>query len=348
MRRKSKKVICGDLEIGGGAPVSIQSMTNTDTRDIAGTVGQIKRLKSAGCQLVRVAVPDTEAVEAFGKIKKSVSLPVAADIHFDFRLALKAIEYGADKIRINPGNIGDPKRVEQIIKMAKERNVPVRIGVNSGSLEKGIINKYKGVTAEGLVESALKYINMIEAMDFDDIVVSIKSSGVKMNYEAHKLIADKMPYPLHIGITESGSKNSGTIKSAVGIGALLLEGIGDTVRVSLTGDPLQEIYAAKEILKAAEVIQEGINVISCPTCGRCRVDLVNISSKIEAVLKDINKNLTVAIMGCEVNGPGEAGEADIGIAYGKNKALLFKKGEIIATLNVDDAEEALIKEVYDF
>jgi (E)-4-hydroxy-3-methylbut-2-enyl-diphosphate synthase len=348
MRRKSKKVICGDLEIGGNAPISIQSMTNTDTRNVNETIEQIKRLESAGCHLVRVAVPDLEAAEAISKIKKRVSIPVAADIHFDFRLAIKAMECGVDKIRINPGNIGDSRRVEQIIEKAKKRQVPIRIGINSGSLEKEIINKYKGVTSEGLVESALKNIQLVENMGFSDIVVSIKSSGVVMNYKAHKLIANKMAYPLHIGITESGSKNSGLLKSAVGIGALLLEGIGDTVRVSLTGDPVQEIYAAKEILKATEIIQEGINVISCPTCGRCCVDLERISSRIEAQIKDINKNMTVAIMGCEVNGPGEAREADIGIAYGKNKVLLFKGGEIVATLKKDEAEEALIKEVLNF
>ncbi len=348
MRRKSKRIICGDLIIGGDAPISIQSMTNTDTRDVEKTIEQIKNLESVGCQLVRVAVPDSEAAQSIVAIKKHTQIPVAADIHFDYRLAIEAIECGADKIRINPGNIGDSKHVEKIVKKAKERKIPIRIGVNSGSLEKIIINKYGGITAEGLVDSALKHILALEAMDFDDMVVSMKSSSVKMNYEAHKLIADKMQHPLHIGITESGSKNSGKIKSAVGIGALLLEGIGDTLRVSLTGDPLEEIYAAKEILRAAEIRNEGINIISCPTCGRCHVDLESISSKIEERIKGLNKNLTVAIMGCEVNGPGEAREADIGIACGKSKVLLFKNGEIIRTLNEDEAEEALIQEINEF
>lgn len=348
MRRKSKKITCKGLEIGGDAPISIQSMTNTDTRNVAATVNQIKELEVAGCQLVRVAVPDFEAAYAISDIKKNIKIPLAADIHFDYRLAIESIERGADKIRINPGNIGGSERVEKIIKKAKSYKIPIRIGVNSGSLEKDIVSKYGGVTAEGLAKSALKQVEIIENMGFEDIVVSLKSSNVKMNYEAHKYIADKIEYPIHIGITESGTRASGKIKSAVGIGALLLEGIGDTVRVSLTGDPTEEIYAAKEILKAAGVISGGINIISCPTCGRCKADLEHIVLKMEERLKGINTDITIAIMGCEVNGPGEAKEADVGIACGKSKILLFKKGEIIETLQEKDVEEALLRQVLAF
>lgn len=346
-KRYSKKIVCGGLDIGGEAPISIQSMTNTDTRDVKNTVEQIKRLEEAGCQLVRVAVPNHESAHAIYDIKKQVKIPVVADIHFDYTLAIEAIHQGADKIRINPGNIGSHDKVQKIINEAKAYQIPIRIGVNSGSLEKSIIAKYQGVTAEGLVESALKQIETIEAMDFENMIISLKSSSVKMNYEAHKLIADKINYPLHIGITESGTPQSGIIKSAIGIGALLLEGIGDTLRVSLTGDPVNEIYAAKEILRATEMIDDGINIISCPTCGRCHANLEEISTSIEKRLKDINKNLTIAIMGCEVNGPGEAKEADLGLAFGKNKALLFKKGEILATVKKEEAEEALMKAILD-
>lgn len=348
MRRESKKIICGGLAIGGDAPIVIQSMTNTDTRDILKTVEQIKRLEDAGCQLVRVAVPDMEAASAVSEIKNSIQIPLVADIHFDYRLAVAAIEKGADKIRINPGNIGSRERIEKIVNTAKAYEVPIRIGVNSGSLEKEKIYVHGGVTAEGLVESALDQIKIIEDMNFCHLVVSLKSSSVKMNYQAHKLIANKMKYPLHIGITESGTVNNGKVKSAVGIGALLLEGIGDTIRVSLTGDPVQEILAAKEILKAAEVLDKGINIISCPTCGRCSVDLERIVLRVEKKLKGIEKNLTIAVMGCEVNGPGEAKEADIGIACGKNKILLFKKGEIISSISEDEAETVLMREINSF
>lgn len=344
-KRISNKIICGDVEIGGGAPISIQSMTNTDTRDVKATVRQIKELEEAGCQIIRLAVPDMEAAEAVKKIKKEAKIPVVADIHFDYRLALETINNGADKIRINPGNIGSRERVEAVIKKAKERKIPVRIGVNSGSLEKDIVERYGGVSAEGLVESALRNINELEKMGFFDIVVSLKASSVKLNYDAHLLIAEKMPYPLHIGITESGTINSGKVKSAVGIGSLLLAGIGDTMRVSLTGNPVNEIYFAKEILKAAEINKSGINIISCPTCGRCGVPLDTIAGRIEDKVKNINKDLTIAIMGCEVNGPGEAKEADIGIACGKGKALLFKKGNIEKTLKIEEIEEELIKEI---
>lgn len=348
MRRNSKKIICGNLEIGGDAPVSIQSMTNTDTRDVKSTVEQIKRLEKAGCQLVRVAVPNSDAALAIREIKKSISIPIAADIHFDYRLAMQAIENGADKIRINPGNIGDIERIEKVVKKAKEYDIPIRIGVNSGSLEKDIIRKYNGVTPEGLVESAVNQVEIFEKMDFENIIISLKSSNVKMNYDAHKLIADKVVYPLHIGITESGTKNSGKIKSAIGIGALLLEGIGDTIRVSLTGDPVEEIYVAKEILRAAGVRKGGIDIVSCPTCGRCSVNLEEIAAKIEDAVKILNKDMTIAIMGCEVNGPGEAKEADLGIAFGKDKALLFKKGQIVASIRKEEAEETLLREIENY
>lgn len=344
-KRHSKQIVCGGLAIGGGAPVSIQSMTNTDTRDIKKTVEQIRRLEEVGCQLVRVAVPNLEAAYAVGAIKKESRIPVAADIHFDYRLAVEAIHQGADKIRINPGNIGSQENVQVIINEAKTYGIPIRVGVNSGSLEKHILQKYNGVTAEGLVESTLNQIKTLENMDFDNMIISLKSSSVKMNYDAHKHIADKMNYPLHIGITESGTAESGKIKSAIGIGALLLEGIGDTIRVSLTGDPVKEIYAAKEILKATEIMNEGINIISCPTCGRCHANLEKLATSIEERIKDIDKNLNIAIMGCEVNGPGEAKEADLGLACGKNKILLFKKGKVIATLREEEAEDALVQAI---
>lgn len=347
-KRVSKKIMCGDVAIGGDAPVSIQSMTNTDTRDIIATVNQIRRLKDAGCQIVRVAVPDMEAAEALKSIKKQAGIPVVADIHFDYRLAIEAIRNGADKIRINPGNIGGTERIRAVVEEAKKRNIPIRIGVNSGSLEKDIIEKYGRVTPEGLAESALRNVEAIEKMDFSDIVVSLKASDVRLNYEAHIIAAGRISYPIHIGITESGTAKSGIVKSAVGIGSLLLCGIGDTVRVSLTGDPVNEIYAAREILMAAGIRQSGINIVSCPTCGRCAVDLERIAGNIEDKLKYTKKNLTVAIMGCEVNGPGEAKEADIGIACGKGKAVLFKKGRIEKTVKIEEIEDELINEIENF
>lgn len=345
--RKSKEIICGGLKIGGGAPLSIQSMTNTDTRDIEATVAQIIELEKAGCQIIRVAIVDETAAQAIKEIKKRINIPIVADIHFDYRLAIASIEMGADKIRINPGNIGGLDRVKAVVDKAKEYHIPIRIGVNSGSLHKDLLQKYKGVCAEALVESALREIELVENMGYENLVISLKSSSVKMNYDAHKIISDKMNYPLHIGITESGTIGSGKIKSAVGIGALLLEGIGDTLRVSLTGNPVEEIYAAIEILKAAEIRKEGINIISCPTCGRTHGQLEKLALSIENQLKglDIKNPITVAIMGCEVNGPGEAKEADIGIACGKNKILLFKKGEIVGSLNEENVGQWIIEEV---
>ncbi len=347
MKRISSKVHCGKVEIGGGAAISIQSMTNTDTRDVGATVSQIFRLEEAGCQIIRCAVPDYEAVEALKDIRKVTNLPMVADIHFDYRLAIESMKNGADKIRINPGNIGDKDKVRKVVQAAKERNIPIRIGVNAGSLEKDILAKYNGITAEGLVESTLRNIRDIEDMGFEDIVVSLKSSHVRLNYDAHLLIADKIRYPLHIGITESGTIERGKVKSAVGIGALLMAGIGDTIRVSFTGDPVNEVLFAKEILKAAELRDEGINLISCPTCGRCSIDLdkfVNIVEKKINAIK-IEKPFTAAIMGCEVNGPGEAREADVGIAFGKGKAIIFKGGEILKTVTTDKAEQEFLKEI---
>ncbi|MDD2189547.1 MAG: flavodoxin-dependent (E)-4-hydroxy-3-methylbut-2-enyl-diphosphate synthase [Eubacteriales bacterium] len=347
----SRKVNCGGVLIGGGAPITIQSMTNTDTRNIADTVLQIERLKEAGCDIVRCAIPDMEAAEAFGAIKKKVKVPLVADIHFDYRLAVAAIKNGADKVRINPGNIGSCERVKAVIDAAKERQIPIRIGVNSGSLEKEILEKYMGISAEALVESALKNIKMIEDMDFSDIVVSLKSSDVRLNYQAHNLIYRQMDYPLHIGITEAGTVESGKAKSAVGIGSLLLQRIGDTIRVSLTGDPVNEVYFACEILKALNLKHSSINFISCPTCGRCGVDLAKITAEVENALRPIEEKMrnnlmpsfTVAVMGCEVNGPGEAREADFGVACGKGKGLIFKNGKIVRTVKEEEIAKELIQ-----
>ncbi len=346
-----RQVSCGDVLIGGGAPVSIQSMTNTDTRDVEGTVNQIERLADAGCEIVRCAVPDMEAAEAFGRIRKKVRVPLVADIHFDYRLAVAAIQNGADKVRINPGNIGSRDRIKAVVDAAKERGIPIRIGVNSGSLEKNILEKFHGVTAEGLAESALKNIELIEDMGFSDIVLSLKASDVRLNYMAHKLIYEKTDYPLHIGITEAGTLESGKAKSAIGIGALLLEGIGDTIRVSLTGDPVNEVLFATEILKALDLRQSSIHFISCPTCGRCGVDLAKITADVEKALKPVEKimkmsgmpSFSVAVMGCEVNGPGEAREADFGVACGKGKGLIFRNGEIVKSVLEKDLSEELIR-----
>ncbi len=346
----SRQISCGGILIGGGAPVSIQSMTNTDTRSVADTVSQIEKLAEAGCDIVRCAIPDMEAADAFGEIKKKVNVPLVADIHFDYRLAIAAIKNGADKVRINPGNIGSSDRVEAVIEAAKERQIPIRIGVNSGSLEQEILEKYRGVTAEGLAESALKNIRLVEDMGFFDIVLSLKSSDVRLNYQAHKIIRERMDYPIHIGITEAGTVQGGKVKSAIGIGALLLEGIGDTIRVSLTGDPVNEVHFAAEILKALDLRGSVIRFISCPTCGRCGVDLAQITAEVETALKPIEDKLrsnhapsiTVAVMGCEVNGPGEAKEADFGVACGKGKGLIFKAGKTIKTVKEEDLAKELI------
>lgn len=344
-RKKTKVVSCGNVKIGGDFPVTIQSMANTDTRDVKGTVEQIKRLENAGCEIVRVAVPDLEAADAIREIKLKTSIPIVADIHFDYRLALQSIESGIDKLRLNPGNIGDSDRVKKVVIKAKERCIPIRIGVNAGSIDKKILKKYGGITPEAMVESALEHVSILENLNFEDIVISLKSSDIKLTIEAYRLISNKIDYPLHIGITEAGTIRSGTIKSCIGIGALLLDGIGDTLRVSLTGDPVEEVKLGREILKSIGLRDNGIKVISCPTCGRCQIDLIHLANSIEKKLETIDKPLSVAIMGCAVNGPGEAKEADIGIAGGKSSALLFKKGKIIKKIRENKIEEVLLEEI---
>ena len=326
---KTKTVKIGSKVIGGGNPILIQSMTNTKTEDIAATVAQINKLAAAGCDIIRCAVPTMEAAEALTEIKKQVEIPVVADIHFDYRLAIAAIEHGADKIRINPGNIGSRERVQAVVDVAKERQIPIRVGVNSGSLEKELVAKYHGVTAEGIVESALDKVKIIEDMGYDNLVISIKSSDVLMCAKAHELIAQKTDHPLHVGITEAGTLYSGNIKSAVGLGIILYQGIGDTIRVSLTGDPMEEVKSAKRVLKTLGLRKGGIEVVSCPTCGRTQIDLIGLANQVETMVQDIPLDIKVAVMGCVVNGPGEAKEADIGIAGGKGEGLLIKKGEIV-------------------
>jgi (E)-4-hydroxy-3-methylbut-2-enyl-diphosphate synthase len=345
MRRKTKKIRVGSIYIGGDAPISIQSMTNTKTSDVQSTVKQIQALADAGCDIVRVAVPDIEAAEAITEIKKQITLPLVADIHFDHRLALKAIENGADKIRINPGNIGSVERVKEVVQLAKEKDIPIRIGVNSGSLEKELLEKYGHVCAEALVESALGHVKILEDLGFYNTVISIKSSDVPMSIKAHRILSEKTEYPLHIGVTEAGTPFAGAIKSAVGIGAMLLSGIGDTIRVSLTGDPVLEIKAAKEILKACGLYKKGVVLISCPTCGRTQINLIDIAEKVERALEDLDKPIKVAIMGCVVNGPGEAREADIGIAGGSGSAVIFKKGQILRKVSESEVVEALLDEI---
>ena len=346
MRREEIKVVqIGNCKIGGGNPIAIQSMTNTKTEDVAATVAQILALEAAGCDIIRCAVPTMEAAEALTEIKKRIHIPLVADIHFDYRLAIAAIEHGADKIRINPGNIGDVSRVREVVEKAKEYNVPIRVGVNSGSLEKHLVEKYGGVTAEGIVESALDKVRMIEEMGYDNLVVSIKSSDVMMCVKAHELIAEQCPYPLHVGITESGTILSGNIKSSVGLGIILYEGIGDTIRVSLTGDPLEEIKSAKLILKTLGLRKGGIEVVSCPTCGRTKIDLIGLANQVENMVADIPLDIKVAVMGCVVNGPGEAKEADIGIAGGIGEGLLIKKGEIVKKVKEEELLDTLRNEL---
>ncbi len=340
-----RTVNVGGVKIGGENPVSIQSMTNTDTRDIKKTVEQIQRLEAAGCEIVRVAVPDKEAAEAVREIKKRINLPLVADIHFDYRLALECIKGGVDKIRINPGNIGDRQRVKAVADACRERGIPIRIGVNGGSLEKNILAKYKKPTADALVESALSHVKILEDLDFYDIVVSMKISNVIEMIEAYKKFDAISDIPLHIGVTEAGTKNAGIIKSAVGIGALLSSGIGNTLRVSLTADPIEEIYAAKEILKVLGLKRGGAELISCPTCGRTRINMIPIACEMEERLKTVNKNIKVAVMGCAVNGPGEAREADIGVAGGIGEGLIFKKGQILRKVPEGEIISALMEEI---
>lgn len=344
-RKSTRKVKVGDQFIGGDAPVTIQSMTNTRTSDAQATISQILKLQEAGCDIIRVAVPDMPAAQALAEIKKNISIPLVADIHFDYRLAITAMENGVDKVRINPGNIGDMDRVRSVIACATERGIPIRIGVNSGSLEKELLEKYGGVTAEALVESALKHVHILEELNFHDIIISIKASSVPLTVATYQLISQKVPYPLHLGVTEAGTVYHGTIKSAVGIGALLAQGIGDTIRVSLTGEPVEEVKAGKSILKSLGLYQKGAELISCPTCGRTRIDLISIAQKVEKALEGIEKPIKVAVMGCVVNGPGEAREADIGIAGGDGCALLFKKGEILRKIPEEKLVEELLKEI---
>ena len=345
-RNQTRVISIGDVKIGGGNPIAIQSMTNTKTEDVEATVKQILALEKAGCQIIRCTVPTMKAAEAFTEIKKEIHIPLVADIHFDYKLAIAAMEHGADKIRINPGNIGCEENIRKVVETAKKYHVPIRVGVNSGSLEKPLVKKYNGVTAQGLVESALDKVAMLEKYDFHDMVVSIKSSDVLMCAEAYRLVAEKIDYPLHVGITEAGTVFSGNIKSAVGLGIILNQGIGDTIRVSLTGDPVNEIASAKLILKTLGLRTGGIEVVSCPTCGRTNIDLISLANQVETMAADFEDlNLKVAVMGCVVNGPGEARNADIGIAGGIKEGLLFKKGKIIRKIPQDKIVEELKKEI---
>lgn len=340
-REHTKTVTIGNKKIGGGNPVLIQSMTNTHTEDVEATVRQILELEAAGCEIIRCTVPTIEAAKAVSEIKKYIHIPLVADIHFDYRMAIAAMENGADKIRINPGNIGGADKIKAVVDVAKERNIPIRVGVNSGSLEKELVEKYHGVTAEGIVESAIDKVHMIEEQGYDNLVVSIKSSDVLMCVKAHELIADQCKYPLHVGITESGTLLAGNIKSSIGLGLILHQGIGDTIRVSLTGDPTEEIKSAKLILKTLGLRKGGIEVVSCPTCGRTKIDLIGLANQVEQMVADIPLDIKVAVMGCVVNGPGEAKEADIGIAGGIGEGLLIKKGEIVKKVKEDELLETL-------
>lgn len=344
-RDKTKVIKIGDRVIGGGNPILIQSMTNTKTENVEATVAQIRELTAAGCEIIRVAVPTMEAASAIPQIKKQIAIPLVADIHFDYRLAIAAIENGVDKIRINPGNIGDISRVKAVVDKAKERNIPIRVGVNSGSLEKHIVQKNGGVTAEGIVESALDKVHIIENLGYDNLVISIKSSDVMMCVKAHELLACLTPYPLHVGITEAGTLISGNIKSAIGLGLILHQGIGDTIRVSLTGSPVEEVKSAKIVLRTLGLRKGGIEVVSCPTCGRTQIDLIGLANKVETLVSGYDLDIKVAVMGCVVNGPGEAKEADLGVAGGIKEGLLIKKGEIVKKLPEDELLNALKAEL---
>ena len=341
----TKVIQIGDRKIGGGNPIAIQSMTNTKTEDVKATVEQILRLEKAGCEIIRCTVPTLEAAAAIREIKKQIHIPLVADIHFDYRMALAAIENGADKIRINPGNIGSTERVKAVVDAAKERNIPIRVGVNSGSLEKPLVEKYGGVTAEGIVESALDKVHMIEDLGYDNLVISIKSSDVLMCVKAHELLAGKTVYPLHVGITESGTVNSGNIKSAIGLSLILSQGIGDTIRVSLTGDPVEEIKSAKLILRTLGLRKGGIEVVSCPTCGRTQINLIDLATRVEKLVEDYPLDIKVAVMGCVVNGPGEAREADLGVAGGIGEGLLIKHGEVLRKVPENELLSALREEI---
>lgn len=344
-KRQTRRIYVGNVPVGGGAPVPVQSMTNTDTRDIIRTISQIKRLEEAGCEIIRVAVPDMDAARAIEKIKAKISIPLVADIHFDYRLALASLDGGADAIRINPGNIGGNKRIESVIRKALERNVPIRIGVNSGSVEKEILRKFGGPTPEAMVESAMRHIAILEDMGFYAIKVSLKSSNVLDTIKAYRLISQRTDCPLHLGVTEAGTLISGTVKSAVALGTLLLEGIGDTLRVSLTRDPVEEVKVAYEILRAVGLRSRGPEIISCPTCGRCEIDLFGLVEQVEKALVSLKSSPKIAIMGCVVNGPGEAREADIGIAGARGQGILFKKGKLVKKVREEELAETLIREV---
>ncbi len=344
-RDHTKTVRIGSRVIGGGNPILIQSMTNTPTEDVEATVAQILRLEEAGCEIIRCTCPTAEAADAIGKIKKQIHIPLVADIHFDYKMAILAMEKGADKIRINPGNIGGKEKIHEVVRCAKERNIPIRVGVNSGSLEKELVAKYGGVTPEGLVESALDKVHMVEECGYDQIVISIKSSDVPICARAHELLAKETDYPLHVGITEAGTLYSGNIKSSIGLGIILYQGIGDTIRVSLTGDPAEEIKSAKMILRTLGLRKGGIDVVSCPTCGRTKIDLVGLANRVETLVQGYDLNIRVAVMGCAVNGPGEAKEADIGIAGGAGEGLLIKKGQIVRKMPETDLLDALKAEL---
>lgn len=342
-RNITRQLLVGTVPVGGEAPITIQSMCNTRTDDVAATVKQIRELTAAGCEIIRVAVPDMEAAQAIGEIKAQIEIPLVVDIHFDYRLALECVKQGCDAVRINPGNIGSSDRVRAVVNACKEKHIPIRIGVNGGSLEKVLLEKYGEVTAEALVESAFGHIRLLEECDFHDICVSLKSSSVPITMEAYRLMAERCDYPLHIGVTETGTPKMGILKSAVGIGGLLAQGIGDTIRVSLSADPVEEVIAAKDILKAAGIRKDGAELISCPTCGRTRIDLISLANEVEKRLKNVKKPITVAVMGCVVNGPGEARAADVGIAGGIGEGLLFQKGEIIKKVPQDKLVEELFE-----
>lgn len=341
--KKTKVVKVGNIYIGGDNPVVIQSMTNTNTSNVEATVNQIKKLENVGCQMVRMTINNVEAALAIGKIKEQVAVPLCADIHFDYKLALLAIENGIDKLRINPGNIGDDEKIKAVVEKAKEKNIPIRIGVNSGSIEKHILEKYGKPTAEGMVESAMYHIRLLEKYDFHDIVVSLKASNVKMMVDAYRKISEMVDYPLHLGVTEAGTAFQGTVKSSIGIGTLLVDGIGDTIRVSLTEDPVEEIKVAKEILKVLGLREGGVEIISCPTCGRTEIDLIGLAKQVEKTFENENRKIKIAVMGCVVNGPGEAKEADYGVAGGKGVGVLFKKGEIVKKVSENEILEELKK-----
>lgn len=344
-RRKTREVKIGNIAVGGDNPITVQSMTNTDTRDVISTVNQIKKLEQAGCDIVRLAIVDMNAAKKISEIKSHVNIPIIADIHFDYRLALEVCDQGIDGIRINPGNIGSIERVKKVVEKCKENNIGIRIGVNGGSLEKDLLEKYGSPTPEALVESALRHVKILEDLDFYDIVISLKSSDIFKTVDAYTLLSKKVEYPLHLGITEAGGIEKGTIKSSIGIGSMLIMGIGDTLRVSLTGDPVEEVRVGKEILRSLNFLNDKIKIVSCPTCGRCNIDLIKTARSVEKRIESIDKELTVAIMGCAVNGPGEAREADIGIAGGKDSAILFQKGEVVRKLHKDEMVDVLVEEI---